>query len=127
MKAVHLTRDPLDIASLIRETRRPSDGGLALFLGVVRNENDGRAVARIEYTAYEPMAESEMGKIAAELTAEFPGTRVAMRHRLGMLSVGEASVAIVAASPHRAEAFAACRAAIEKIKARVPIWKKEME
>ncbi len=123
----YLTTSPLDLPALIREVRRDSDGGLAAFLGVVRNENEGRAVARIDYTAYETMAENEMEKIAGELREEFPATRVAMRHRLGILAVGEASVAIVAASPHRDEAFSACRGAIEKIKARVPIWKKEME
>ena len=122
-----LTRDPLNLAALIADVRRDSDGGLATFLGVVRNENDGQRVSRIEYTAYEPMAELEAQKIDAELAGEFPGTQVAMRHRLGTLAIGEASVAIAAASPHRAEAFAACRAAIEKIKLRVPIWKKEMQ
>ena len=122
-----LNRAPLDLDDLIRAVRRDSDGGLAAFVGVVRNENEGRPVATIEYTAYEPMAEREMEKIARELRADFPETTVAMRHRLGILPVGEASVAIVAASPHRGEAFAACREAIEKIKARVPIWKKEME
>ncbi len=122
----HLVTNPLDLAKLIGETRRDSDGGVAAFLGVVRSENEGRRVEAIEYTAYAPMAEREMGRILEELRAAFPGTTVAMRHRLGILSVGEASVAIVAASAHRNEAFAACREAIEKIKARVPIWKKEM-
>ena len=122
-----LTRDPLDLDDLIRAVQRDSDGGLASFVGVVRNENEGRSVSSIDYTAYEPMAELEAGKIASELEAEFPETRVAMRHRLGVLGVGEASVAIAAGSPHRAEAFAACREAIEKVKARIPIWKKEFE
>lgn len=123
----YLTLDPIDLAALIGEVRRDSDGGLAAFLGVVRNENEGRRVGKIEYTAYAPMAELEFGKIAGELGAAFPGTRVAMLHRIGVLPVGEASVAIVAGSPHRHEAFIACREAIEKIKVRVPIWKKEME
>ncbi|MGH9440777.1 MAG: molybdenum cofactor biosynthesis protein MoaE [Thermoanaerobaculia bacterium] len=123
----YLTREPLDLPALIAAVRRDSDGGLAAFLGVVRNENDGRRVGRIEYTAYASMAELEMGKIARELEKSFAETRVAMAHRIGVLSVGEASVAIAASSAHRAEAFAACREAIEKIKARAPIWKKEME
>jgi molybdopterin synthase catalytic subunit len=122
-----LTRDPLDLDELIRAVRRDSDGGLATFLGIVRNENEGHPVSSIDYTAYEPMAELEAGKIAGELASEFPETRVAMRHRLGNLAVGQASVAIAAGSPHRAEAFAACREAIERVKARVPIWKKELE
>jgi molybdopterin synthase catalytic subunit len=121
----YLTGDPLDLSALIAEVRRDSDGGLAVFLGVVRNENDGRPVREIDYTAYEKMAESEMEKVASGLAAHFPETRVGMRHRLGILRVGEASVAIVASSPHRSEAFAACREAIEQIKLRVPIWKKE--
>lgn len=120
-----LTRDVLDPAALLASVRRDGDGGLASFVGVVRNENEGARVKRIEYTAYEEMAEREMGKIAAELAELFPATRVRFLHRLGTLAVGEASVAIAAASPHRAEAFAACREAIERIKARAPIWKKE--
>lgn len=123
----YLTTDPLDLPSLMGAVRRDSDGGLAAFLGVVRNENEGRRVGRIEYTAYAPMVELEMGKIASELARDFPETRVAMIHRVGLLAVGEASVAIAAASPHRQDAYAACREAIEKIKARAPIWKKEME
>ena len=89
-----LTGDALDLGALIREIRRDSDGGLAAFLGVVRNENEGRAVARIDYTAYETMAENEMEKIAGELREEFPATRVAMRHRLGILAVGEEQRAV---------------------------------
>ena len=81
---------PLDLQALIGEATRASDGGLAAFLGVVRNENEGRPVARIEYTAYEPMAEREMQRIAVELAAAFPETRIAMRHRLGTLPLGEA-------------------------------------
>ena len=121
----YLTREPLELTPLLASVRRDGDGGLASFVGVVRNENEGKPVARIEYTAYEEMAELEMGKIAAELAGRFPATRVRFLHRLGMLPVGEASVAIAAASPHRAEAFDACREAIEAIKSRVPIWKKE--
>lgn len=110
---------------MIAEARRNGDGGIALFLGAVRNENRGETVARIEYTAYEAMAEREMGKIVAELSAASPQTRLLLSHRLGSLEVGEISVAVVAASPHRKEALSACREAIERIKARVPIWKKE--
>ena len=123
----YLTTEPLDVPALIDGIRRDSDGGIAVFVGVVRNENEGRRVGKIDYTAYAPMAELEIGRIAEELETAFPDTRVAMVHRIGLLEVGEASVAIVASSPHRQDAFAACREAIEKIKARAPIWKKETE
>jgi molybdopterin synthase catalytic subunit len=94
-------------------------------VGVVRNENEGKPTTSIEYQAYSPMAESEMSRIAEGLQLEFPRVRVSMRHRIGCLSIGEVSVAIAAVSPHRPEAFAACRAAIDRIKTTVPIWKRE--
>ncbi len=121
---MYLTTDPLDLARLLLEARA-SDGALCLFVGVVRNENEGRPATAIEYQAYGPMAESEMAKIAEALVREFPATRVRIQHRVGRLAVGEPSVAIAAVSPHRSEAFAACRAAIDRIKTTVPIWKKE--
>jgi len=120
----YLTSSPLDVAALLSEARS-SDGGLCLFVGVVRDENAGRQTVAIEYEAYGPMAEAEMARIAEGLTRDFPAARITMRHRVGRLSVGEPSVAIVAVAPHRAEAFAACRAAIDRVKATVPIWKKE--
>ena len=94
-------------------------------MGVVRDENAGRETTAIEYQAYGTMAELEMEKLADSLARDFPETKVRMRHRIGRLSVGEASVAIAAVSPHRSEAFAACRAAIDRLKTTVPIWKKE--
>ena len=118
-----LTASPIDAAAMVSEARA-SDGAVAVFVGVVRNENAGRAATQVEYEAYGPMAESEMEKIAG-LRREWPSTRVRMVHRTGLLKVGEASVAVVATSPHRADAFAACRAAIDRIKTSVPIWKKE--
>ena len=119
-----MTTSPIDVASMLTEARA-GDGAIAVFVGVVRNENNGRATTRIVYEAYGPMAESEMEKIAAALAREWPMARVRMVHRTGLLQLGEASVAVVATSPHRAEAFAACRAAIDRIKTTVPIWKKE--
>ena len=119
-----VTSDPIDVAALIGEAR-PGDGALCLFVGVVRDSHQGRATTAIDYQAYGPMAESELEKIAGGLARDFPQVKVEMRHRVGRLEVGEASVAIVAVSPHRAEAFAACRAAIDRIKTTVPIWKKE--
>jgi molybdopterin synthase catalytic subunit len=121
---MYLTSTPIDLASLLLEARS-SDGALCLFVGVVRDENEGRETAAIEYEAYGAMAESEMARVADALASEFPAVRLRMIHRVGRLSVGDASVAIAAVSPHRAEAFAACRAAIDRIKTTVPIWKKE--
>ncbi len=121
---MYLKEQPLDVAALLAGVRH-SDGGVCVFLGVVRNENAGRPTEKIEYQAYGAMAESEIGRIAAGLAREWPDTQVAIRHRVGELSVGEVAVAIVASAPHRAEAFAACRAAIDRIKATVPIWKRE--
>jgi molybdopterin synthase catalytic subunit len=121
---MYLTHAPIDLAALLTEAR-PSDGALCLFVGVVRDENAGRRTLAIEYEAYGAMAESEMGHVADGLAREYPAVRLRMVHRVGRLEVGEASVAIAAVSPHRAEAFAACRAAIDRIKTTVPIWKKE--
>ena len=121
---MYLTTQPIDVASLVAEVRS-SDGALCLFVGVVRDSNEGRETTAIEYQAYGSMAELEMERLAESLTREFPETKVRMRHRIGRLSVGEASVAVAAVSPHRAGAFAACRAAIDRLKTTVPIWKKE--
>ena len=121
---MYLTSEAIDVGALVAETRS-SDGALCLFVGVVRDENAGRETTAIEYQAYGTMAELEMEKLADSLAREFPETKVRMRHRIGRLSVGEASVAIAAVSPHRSEAFAACRAAIDRLKTTVPIWKKE--
>lgn len=118
-----LAREPIDVAGLVAAETR--DGAVSLFVGVVRDENRGRAVTGIEYEAYEEMAEPLLREIADETARLFPVTRVRLVHRLGRLAVGEASVAVAVSSPHRAEAFAACRHAIDTLKARVPIWKKE--
>jgi molybdopterin synthase catalytic subunit len=120
---VRLVREPIDLAAL--QAAAPGDGALCLFVGVVRNENSGRPVLRLEYEAYEEMALPLMEEIAAETRRRWPGTEVRIVHRLGRLGIGEASVAVAATSPHRGEAFAACRHAIDTLKATVPIWKKE--
>jgi molybdopterin synthase catalytic subunit len=120
-----VTRAPLDPARLLAEARRDGDGGLTLFVGVVRDNADGRAVTEMEYEAYEPMAEKEMERIEADLAVRFPEVRLVMRHRIGRLLVGEVAVVVAASAPHREEAFASCRAGIEEIKARVPVWKRE--
>ncbi|HYV40890.1 MAG TPA: molybdenum cofactor biosynthesis protein MoaE [Thermoanaerobaculia bacterium] len=121
---MYITFNPIDVASLLNEVR-PSDGGVCLFLGVVRNENEGKPTVSIQYEAYGPMAEAEMARIARRIEEEWPGARLRAQHRAGRLEVGEVSVAVIAAAPHREEAFAACRAAIDRIKRSVPIWKKE--
>lgn len=120
-----VTRAPLDAAALLAGVRRDGDGGLTLFVGVVRDNADGRPVTEMEYEAYEPMAEKEMERIEADLAVRFPDTRLLMRHRIGRLRIGELAVVVAASAPHREEAFAACRAGIEEIKARVPVWKRE--
>ena len=121
---VRLVREPIDVSSLT--ARAAGDGAVALFIGVVRNENGGRDVLHLEYEAYEEMALPLMEEIAAETARRFPVTDVRLVHRLGRLEIGEASVAVAISSPHRAEAFAACRFAIDTLKAQVPIWKKEL-
>ena len=103
----------------------PGAGAVASFIGMVRDRNRGRRVDRLEYEAYEPLAVKAFERIAAEAGDRWPEARLAIHHRLGRLGIGEASVAIAAASPHRAEAFAACRYAIERIKQIAPIWKHE--
>jgi molybdopterin synthase catalytic subunit len=120
---VRLVHEPIDLAALT--STAPADGALCLFVGVVRNENEARPVLRLEYEAYEEMAMPLMEEVAAETRRRFPVTGVRLVHRLGTLEIGEASVAVAVASPHRAEAFAACRFAIDTLKAKVPIWKKE--
>jgi molybdopterin synthase catalytic subunit len=97
-----------------------------VFVGVVRDHHEGRRTVAILYEAYAGMAEAEMARIAQDLEREFPQARMSFQHRVGRLAVGEASVAVVASAPHREEAFQACRAAIDRIKQTVPIWKKEI-
>ena len=121
----YLTDDPIDAAALVRRVIRPSDGAYVLFEGVVRNSNEGKQVESIFYDAYRPMAEKEIGKIVDEVGRQFPDVAIGVAHRLGKLAVGEASIAIACASPHRGESFAACRMMIDRIKQTVPIWKKE--
>jgi molybdopterin synthase catalytic subunit len=120
---VRLTREAIDLAPLTATAA--ADGALCLFVGVVRNENGGRRVRHLEYEAYEEMALPLMQQIASEAAARWPVTDLRVVHRLGRLEIGEPSVAVAVASPHRAEAFAACRYVIDAVKAQVPIWKKE--
>ncbi len=121
----YLTDDPIDANALVDRVMRDSDGAYVLFEGVVRNHHEGRAVESIFYDAYRPMAEKEIDIIVRDVQSQYPDVALAVLHRLGHLVVGDASIAIVAASPHRAEAFGACRVVIDRIKETVPIWKKE--
>ena len=120
----HLTRSPLDAAALLATVMGPARGGTAVFLGTVRD--DAGVVTGIEYSAYEEMAEAELDRILGEVAARWPDARVAVRHRLGVIPLGEASIAIAAAAPHRAAAFDACRYVIEEVKQRLPVWKREL-
>ena len=128
----YLSREPISVDALIAQAGAPECGGTCLFLGTVRNgpEEAGVAgvagVAAIEYTAYDDMAEAELQRIVADARERWPAARIALRHRLGHVAVGEPSIAIVAAAPHRAQAFEACRYVIEEVKRRLPVWKKEI-
>lgn len=119
-----LVERPIVLEPLIRRVSAPDRGGVATFLGLVRDHHAGRAVQRLDYTAYGPMAEGECGAIVREAQSKWPVT-VALEHRIGMLAIGDAAVAVVAAGPHRDAAFEACRWIIDEVKRRVPIWKKE--
>jgi molybdopterin synthase catalytic subunit len=119
-----LTRTPVDLGTLVAEVGDADRGGVVTFLGLVRNHHQGRGVRSLEYSAYEPMADAEAARIVAEAESRWP-IRVAMRHRLGSLLIGDIAIAIAAAGAHRAEAFEACRYVIEETKRRLPIWKKE--
>jgi molybdopterin synthase catalytic subunit len=127
MALVAVTAAPLDLQALTAEVARDAsgDGAIASFIGLVRDHNQGRAVTFLEYEAYEPLAVRALDRILEEARAAWPATRLAVHHRIGRLDIGEASIIIVAASPHRGDAFAACRYTIERVKQIVPIWKHE--
>ncbi len=116
---------PIDLAALARAVRDAKAGAVVTFVGTTRNENAGRSVRRLEYEAYTAMAVKEMRALAAQAKSRWPLRKVAMVHRLGVVPVGEASVAIAVSAGHRAEAFEACHWLIDRLKEIVPIWKKE--
>lgn len=122
---IRLQAEPIDVGALVAEARGDGDGAVSLFLGTVRNVNAGRRVLFLEYEAYAVMAEREMARIAAEAAARFGVGGVAIVHRTGRVDIGEPSVAIAVAAPHRAAAMDACRFVIDTLKATVPIWKRE--
>ena len=117
---------PLVLDEVIAAVTSGERGGLVTFSGLVRRNGRIPDVVRLEYEAYREMAERVLGEIADEIERELAGARVAVHHRVGSLAVGEAAVVVAAAAPHRAEAFTACRAAIDRLKSRAPIWKKEI-
>ncbi len=121
-----LTREPLDRDALIAAVSHPSIGGIVTFEGVVRDNARGKQVHYLEYDVYEEMAVQQIRTIIVDATQRWGIERVAVAHRFGRLEIGEASVIIVVASPHRAEAFEACRYIIDTLKTTVPIWKKEV-
>jgi molybdopterin synthase catalytic subunit len=120
-----VTDGALDLPSLVALVATGADGAVATFVGLVRDHNAGRRVLWLDYEAYAPLAVKSFEQIAAEAAARWTGARLAIHHRTGRIEIGEASVAIAAACPHRAEAFAACRYAIERLKQIAPIWKHE--
>ena len=124
-RRVEIVDDPLDASAVVGGLATPADGAVSLFCGTVRDHHQGRRVLRLEYHGYRPMALRKMDAIADEVAGRFAASSVILLHRLGTLEVGEVSVVVAVASAHRAEAFAGCRHAIERIKAEVPIWKKE--
>jgi molybdopterin synthase catalytic subunit len=125
MRAAVVT-SPIDVASLIHEVADDDHGATVVFIGTVRSTNDGREVREIEYTAYQEMADREMKVILGEASRKYDATLLVAEHRIGLLAVGEASIVIAAAHERRACALDAIRYAIDEMKSRVPIWKREV-
>jgi len=125
MHRAAITPAPLSVEAVLQAVEGPGAGAVTTFVGLVRDHNQGRRVRYLDYEAYVPLAEKALGLIVDEAQARWAGARVAIHHRTGRLEIGEASVVIAVATPHRADAFAACRYAIERIKQIVPIWKHE--
>jgi molybdopterin synthase catalytic subunit len=122
---IRLTRDPIDYHALTEQVRRRDCGAVVTFLGTVRDLTGERVTIALDYEVYPGMAEKKMAEIEADTRARWPVGEMAMVHRLGRLEVGEVSVAVAVSCPHRAQAFEACRHAIDRLKELVPIWKKE--
>jgi molybdopterin synthase catalytic subunit len=125
MKGSRITKSPIDPAEILASVRDPSAGGTVLFLGTIRNRNEGKVVRGLDYQVYREMAEKRMLEIEKRVKRKWPVKKMAMVHRYGSLRVGEVSVAVAVACEHRAEAFEACRYAIDTIKHTLPLWKKE--
>jgi len=126
VKRCTISELPLDEAEVASRVEGPDAGGVVSFIGRVRNHARGHTIEHLEYEAYPAMAEKEMEKIVDEAAEKWPGTRVAIAHRIGRLEIGDAAVIVIAASAHRGEAFDACEFAIDTLKVTVPIWKREV-
>lgn len=120
-----ISQQPLDPGEALAAVRGPGQGGVVLFIGLVRDHNQGKQVVRLDYEAFDSMAVRSLTTICSEIEASIAGARLAVIHRVGSLAIGDLAVLVAASAPHRAEAFSACRQAIERLKVEVPIWKKE--
>ena len=125
VKNAYISRKPIDMNALYKRVAFPGAGAILIFAGVVRDNSQGKSVDHLEYEAYPAMAEESMRQIIEEIHARWAGVRAALAHRIGKLKIGEASLLIAVAAPHRPEAYTASRYAIERVKAIVPVWKKE--
>ena len=121
-----LTEQPIDVNELLAFVGDPGAGAVTTFIGTTRDNNEGRSILSLDYEAYPGMAEQEMAKLGEEAGNKWRITRIAIVHRIGNVPIGEASVIIAVSAPHRDDAFKACRYAIDELKKRVPIWKKEL-
>jgi molybdopterin synthase catalytic subunit/molybdopterin converting factor small subunit len=124
--AFRLTEDPIDLAAVVAEVEDERAGATATFVGTVRAQSRGRQVVRLEYEAYEGMAENVMADLAGQLKERYDLCAIAITHRVGVCEIGDASVAIAVSAPHRQDALAACKDAIDTLKETVPLWKKEV-
>jgi molybdopterin synthase catalytic subunit/molybdopterin converting factor small subunit len=124
--AFRLTEDPIDLAAVVAEVEDERAGATATFVGTVRAQSRGRQVLRLEYEAYEGMAENVMADLAEQLNERYDLCAIAITHRVGVCEIGDASVAIAVSAPHRQDALAACKDAIDTLKETVPLWKKEV-
>ncbi len=123
---IEITEEPIDIGAVVSSVRHPGAGAVVTFLGTVRDHDEAGRVVALAYEAYAPMAVAQMKAIAGEIADRWGIDHVSIVHRVGRLEVGDVAVVIAVSSPHRAEAFEACRYAIDRIKEIVPIWKKEL-
>ncbi|MBI4287923.1 MAG: molybdenum cofactor biosynthesis protein MoaE [Chloroflexi bacterium] len=125
-KAVELTHQPISAEAMVAKVLKGKHGAVVTFLGIVRNQSEGKAVRYLEYEAYPEVALKKMEELLGEIKARWGIEDVAITHRLGRMEIGETAVIIAVASPHRGEAFEACKYAIDRLKETVPIWKKEV-